>query len=96
MSKINKQFKTAYTADEMKNWVSSTILPHPMIGSMVNSSQWNNYSLFLDTKVGTGNIHLKDNFVEVDFDLNMFGSMASRAIEEALDTEFKKLEVRNQ
>jgi hypothetical protein len=95
MSKINKKFKTAYKADEMKNWVSTNILPHPILGQFVNSTTWNGYSLFMDTKFGTGTIILMDYLVEVDFELNIIGSMASKTIEEALDNEFKKLESKN-
>ncbi|MGB9702187.1 MAG: hypothetical protein ACPL1A_05585 [Candidatus Kapaibacteriota bacterium] len=95
MSRINKKFKTAYKADEMKNWVSVNILPHPLLGQFVNSTTWNGNSLFMDTKFGTGNIILNDYLVEVDFELNVIGSMASKTIEETLDKEFKKLESKN-
>lgn len=92
MSRIKKQFKTSYKADEMKNWVSANILPNPMIGQVVNSTNWNGYTLFLDTKIGTGNIAIQDYIVDIDFELNFIGSMASKTIEDALDAEFKKLE----
>lgn len=95
MSRIKKQFKTSYKADEMKNWVSSNILPNPMIGSVLNSSNWTDYNLFLDTKIGTGNILIQDYLVDIDFELNIIGSMASKTIEDALDNEFKKLEPKN-
>jgi hypothetical protein len=95
MSKLKKQFKTSQRADDMKNWVSANILPNPMIGQVVNSSQWNGYTLFLNTKIGTGNIAIQDYLVDIDFELNFFGEMASKTIEDALDKEFKKLEPKN-
>ncbi len=95
MSKIQKKFKTSYTAIEMKSWVSMNILPLPLFSQIVNSSTWYDNTLFIDTKFGKGNIILQDNLIEVDFELNIMGSMASKSIEEALDKEFKKLETRN-
>lgn len=95
MSRIKKQFKTTYKADELKNWVSANILPNQMISQVVNQVTWTGYNLFLDTKIGNGNILIQDYLVDIDFELNFVGSMASKTIEEALDKEFKKLEPKN-
>ncbi|OGU58516.1 MAG: hypothetical protein A2X64_01335 [Ignavibacteria bacterium GWF2_33_9] len=92
MSRIKKQFQTKYKADELKNWVSAELLPNPMLSQAINQAAWNGYDLFLDTKIGKGNIIIRDYLVDIDFELNFIGSMASKTIEDTLDQEFKKLE----
>jgi hypothetical protein len=95
MRKLQKKFKTAYTAMEMKNWISVNILPHELLKQFVKRVEWQNYNLYIDSTIGTGYIKLIDYEIELDIELSVFGTMMSRTIESTFDKEFKKLESRN-
>ena len=91
MSRINKKFKTKHTALEMKNFISTNLLPNPALSGLLNSADWHGDDLDVRSKIGNGVIRLKDYEAEIDINLNFFGSMAKNKIEAAMDTEFKKL-----
>lgn len=91
MSVIRKTIATKATADEMKNYVSTKVLPNPALSTMLESATWNGYVLSVNSKLGNGTFTLSDNKVEIYLELSFFGSIAKKQIEDALDGEFKQL-----
>ncbi|MBX3044351.1 MAG: polyhydroxyalkanoic acid system family protein [Candidatus Kapabacteria bacterium] len=91
MSVINKKFQTKASSSEMRHFIDTKVLVNPALKPMVDSAAWNGNTLFLSSKLGKGTIHLEDNLVEVNIELNFFGSMAKNTIEATLDKEFKQL-----
>lgn len=92
MSKITRKFSTKYTADEMKNWISLKLLSNDLVRQIATKTEWQGYSLYLESSIGKGYIHLRDYEIEIDIELSIFGSMMSRTIENTFEKEFKKLE----
>jgi len=92
MNKITKKFSTKYTADEMKNWISVKLLTNDLVRQLTTKTEWQANSLYLESSIGKGFIHLRDYEIELDITLSIFGSMMSRTIEDTFDKEFKKLE----
>lgn len=92
MATINKTFKTKYTSIEMKNYISTQVLPNPALKSLLETVRWEANTLYINSKLGHGTIKLEDNSAHVYIELNLFGSMAKKAIESTLDSEFKQLE----
>lgn len=91
MSTINKKFQTKASAMEMRHFIDTKVLVNPALKPMVDSANWNGNTLYLSSKLGKGTIFLQDNLVEVNIELNFFGSMAKNTIEATLDKEFKQL-----
>lgn len=91
MSAIKKSFQTKYTAPEMKNYISSNLLPNPALSSLLEKADWNDNTLHITSKLGSGNIFLSDYRVDIDIELSIFGSLTRKGIEAALDKEFKQL-----
>lgn len=91
MSDINKKFSTKYTTVEMKNYISTKLLPNPALGSLLEHTEWNDNILFIRSKIGNGQIILQDYLVEINIKLSIFGSLTKRGLEAALDKEFKQL-----
>lgn len=91
MSSIKKSFKTKYTAMEMKNYISSNLLPNPTLSSLMESTQWDNNTLYINSKIGNGTIELNDYKVDINIQLTLFGTLTKRALESSLDKEFKQL-----
>lgn len=91
MAKFHKQFQTKATATEMKIFISTKLLPNPALATFLDSTTWEGYTLNIKSKLGSGKIILEDNLITVDFDFNLFGSMAQKTIEATLNKEFKQL-----
>lgn len=91
MSRITKSIRTNYTASEMKNYVSTEVLPNKALSSLLSSAIWVGDTLKLESKFGRGTIELFDNLVNINIELSFMGSLARRTIEGTLDTEFKRL-----
>jgi len=94
MATINRTFETQATADEMKSFVSTKLLPNPALASMLDSAIWQGNVLLVNSKLGKGTITLQDRLVIVNFELTFFGSVAKNAIESTLEKEFKQLKGR--
>lgn len=92
MGKITRKFTTKHNADEMKNWISVKLLSNELVKQIATKTEWQGYSLYLESTIGKGYIHLRDYELEVDIELTMFGTMMSRTIEDTLENEFKKIE----
>lgn len=91
MATLNKRFETKATAQEMKTYISTKLLPNPALSSMLESAIWDGNVLKIDSKLGKGTITLTDNLIVVYFEFTLFGSVAKKAIEASLDKEFKQL-----
>lgn len=91
MAVIQKTFKTKYSAIEMKNYISTKILPSPTLAAIIDKAIWKDNVLEIESKIGNGNITIRDNQIEIYIQLSLFGSIAQKTIEEALDKEFKQL-----
>lgn len=91
MAVINKTFTTKQSAVEMKNYISTKLLPNPALSSLLDSAFWDGDTLHINSKLGSGNIKLYDYRVDVYIDLNIFGSAAKKVIESTLDSEMKLL-----
>jgi trehalose/maltose hydrolase-like predicted phosphorylase len=91
MSSIKKKFETKYTVDEMKHFINTNILTNSVIKSVLETAQWNGNELFASSKLGKGYIRLSDYLIEIDIELNMFGSFAKKILESTLDDKFKQL-----
>lgn len=92
MGKITRKFSTKHNADEMKNWISVKLLSNELVRQIATKTDWQGNSLYLESSIGNGYIHLRDYEIEVDIELTLFGSMMSRTIEDTLENEFKKIE----
>ncbi|MDX9790214.1 MAG: polyhydroxyalkanoic acid system family protein [Candidatus Kapaibacterium sp.] len=91
MSTINKKFQTKASTVEMKHFIDTKLLTNSAIKPMVDTASWQGDTLNLTSKLGKGYIKLQDNLIEVNIDLNLFGSMAKNTLEATLDKEFKQL-----
>lgn len=91
MARLYKQFSTNYSASEMKNFISTKLLPNPALSAFLESTLWDGNTLIIKSKLGSGTIKLEDKLITVDFEFNIFGSVAKKAIEATLDKEFKQL-----
>lgn len=91
MSIIHKKINTKYEVDEMKNIINSKILPNPAVKAMMNDYTWDNNVLKINSKLGLGTIKLFPRLAEIILELNVFGKMAGRTLEDTLDKEFKQL-----
>ncbi len=91
MAKINRSFQTKSTAIEMKNYISSSLLPNPALSALLESAYWQGNVLNIFSKLGSGTIALTDYSVTIDIELTLFGSLAKKSIEGAIDKEFKQL-----
>lgn len=92
MARIQKKIPTKHTAYEMKNWISVNLLSNELVRQLASKTEWRENSLYLESSIGNGFIHLRDYEIEIDIELTLFGSMMSRTIEETLDKELKKLD----
>jgi hypothetical protein len=95
MSAIKKSFNTKYSAVEMKNYISTNLLPNPALSSLLEHTNWEDNNLFIKSKLGSGYIMLFDNRVDIDIQLSIFGSLTKKGLEAALDKEFKQLNAKN-
>lgn len=91
MSIIHKKINTKYEIDEMKSIINSNILPNAAVKAVVNDYTWDNNTLKINSKLGMGTIKLFPKLVEIILELNVFGKMAGRTLEDTLDKEFKQL-----
>ncbi|HOQ48785.1 MAG TPA: hypothetical protein PLV01_03030 [Candidatus Kapabacteria bacterium] len=91
MAKLQKQFQTNYSATEMKNYISTKLLPNPTLATFLESTNWEGNTLFINSKLGKGKIILENNLITIDFEFSLFGSVAKKTIEATLDREFKQL-----
>jgi len=91
MSVINKKFQTKASTSEMRHFIDTKVLVNPALKPMLDTANWQGNTLFITSKLGKGSIHLQDNLVEINIELNFFGSMAKNTIEATLDKEFKQL-----
>ncbi len=91
MATFEKQFNTKYTADEMKIYITTNVLPNPALKSVLNDVSWEGNVLRVNSKLGKGTITLKDNLITVFINLTFIGSITKNVLEDTLDKEFKKL-----
>ena len=91
MAIIQKKFKTKHTATEMKNAINTKILPNPALSAILESVNWVGNTLHVDSKLGKRTFSLFDYLIEIYIELTLFGSIARKTIEDALDREFKQL-----
>lgn len=91
MATINKTFQTNASAMEMKHYIDTKILPQPALKPLLEKVNWSGNTLYINSKLGDGHIILKDNEVEIFINLTLFGSMAKKTLESAIDNEFKQL-----
>ena len=91
MAVFSKSFNTKANRDEMKNYISTKLLPNPALASLLETTIWDGYVLRIISKLGKGTITLTDYKADVYFDLNFLGSMAKTTLEATLDKEFKQL-----
>lgn len=91
MATIQKTFQTNATAIEMKHYIDTKVLPQPALKALLEEVCWQGYTLNISSKLGNGQIILKDNEVEILIHLTLFGSMAKKTLEATLDKEFKQL-----
>lgn len=92
MSVIHKRIKTKYSIDEMKKIIDNKILTNSAIKPMVNDYYWIEDTLKISAKIGNGTIKLFPQLAEITIELNVFGKMAGKTLENTLDKEFKQLE----
>jgi hypothetical protein len=92
MSVIHKKIKTKYDIEQMKDIINNKILSNSAVNSIVNDYYWVDDTLKLTAKVGNGTIKLFPQLAEIIIELNVFGKMAGKTLEDTLDKEFKKLE----
>ncbi|MFP4544569.1 MAG: hypothetical protein ACOC2K_03925 [Bacteroidota bacterium] len=95
MAKLKKTINTEYSADEMRHFADTKVLPNSAVKSFVDTASWSGNILYLTSKFGKGTIEFRDKVIDIDIDLNMFGSMAKNTLESRLDNEFKQLKKRN-
>jgi hypothetical protein len=91
MSRIQKKFQTKSNATEMKSYISTKLLPNPALSSLLDSANWIDNTLYIQSKLGKGTITLRDYLIEVDIELTLFGQIAQKTIETTIDNEFKLL-----
>lgn len=91
MSLINKRINTKYSVEEMQDIINTKILPNSAVKTIINDYYWVDNVLKINAKVGAGTIKLFPNLAEITLELNFFGQMAGRTLEDTLDKEFKKL-----
>jgi len=91
MARIQRSFDTKGTKQEMKEYISTKLLPRPELKTLLDKVEWRGDSLYIDSKLGKGSIALEDYKVITDIELSFFGSMAQKKIESALEENFKQL-----
>ena len=95
MSTIKRQIKTKRTKEEMKSFVKDKLLSLPMLSSVVSKMEWNIDRLDFESSLGNGYFLFMENLVEFEIQLSFLGNMAKGQIEKVIDTEFLKLEEKN-
>ena len=91
MARIKREFPTKASAQEMKEYVSTKLLPRPELGALLDKVNWQGDTLHVDSKLGSGTIELRDNLVVVDIELSFFGRLAQGKIESTIEQTFKQL-----
>ena len=96
MSLIKRKIKTQRSKEEMKSFTKDKILSIPMLSSVVSKTEWNIDRLDFESAAGDGYFLFMENMVEFQIKLSFLGNMARGQIENAIDTEFLKLEENNE
>ena len=96
MSVLKKQIKTKKSKEEMKLFVKEKILSIPMLSSVVSKTEWNIDRLNFESSLGDGYFLFMENMVEFEIKLSFIGNIAKGKIEQAIDSEFLKLEENNE
>ena len=91
MSIIHKRIETKYDVEEMRDIINNKILSNTAVKPLIIDSHWEDNTLKINAKIGTGSIKLFPQLAEITIELNMFGKMAGKTLENTLDKEFKKL-----
>lgn len=91
MSVIHKKITTKYDVEQMRDIINNKILSNSAVKSLVNDYYWVDDTLKITAKIGNGTIKLFPQLAEIIIELNVFGKMAGKSLEETLDKEFKKL-----
>jgi hypothetical protein len=91
MARIQRSFATKGSKQEMKEYISTKLLPRPELKTLLDKVEWHGDTLKIDSKLGDGTLTVFDQRIEVDMQLSFFGSMAQKKIESALDENFKQL-----
>ncbi|MCX7736190.1 MAG: polyhydroxyalkanoic acid system family protein [Candidatus Kapabacteria bacterium] len=91
MSRIQKKFQTQATAIEMKNFINNNLLNNSALKALLDSAIWIENTLHVQSKLGKGTISLQDYLIEIDIELSLFGKVAQKSLESAIDKELKLL-----
>ena len=91
MAKIQKSFPTKYTKQEAKLKISENILTNPGVSALICNYVWEEYTLKVKSKLGSGTINVFDYKVDIDILLTIFGGATQQLLESTLDKEFKQL-----
>lgn len=91
MSRIQKKFQTQATAIEMKNFINNNLLNNSALKALLDSAIWIENTLHVQSKLGKGTISLQDYLIEIDIELTLFGKVAQKSLESAIDKELKLL-----
>lgn len=91
MSRIQKKFQTQSTAIEMKNYINNNLLNNSALKALLDSAIWIENTLHVQSKLGKGTISLQDYLIEIDIELSLFGKVAQKSLESAIDKELKLL-----
>lgn len=91
MSNIHKKFETKKNALEMKQYIDETFLARKDIKALIDTAVWVGYTLHVTSKFGSGTLDARDNLVEVNIELSLFGRTAKKMLESTIEKNFKEL-----
>ncbi len=84
MSTIKRTVKTHRDASSMKEFISTEILTHMAIATLLPNHHWDGNTLHASGPLGKGTVIVRDFEVEVDIALSAMGAAAQSTIESRL------------
>jgi hypothetical protein len=91
MASIHKTFQTNSSAEQMREFVTTSVLTRKEVAIFFGDATWEGNTLKINSTLGEGTMSFRDNEVEINVELSFFGGAAKSTIEDELEKQFKKL-----
>ena len=90
MAQIQRTIETRKTKEEMRLVLDEKLATSKHLGKVLKM-WWHNDALYVESKLGSGSIQVRDFAVELDIELTLFGAVARTRIEQILTDEIKQI-----
>ncbi len=88
MARLKREFETKSSAEDMRAFIDEKILDRKELKPFFSLTTWQGDSLYFESRFCSGSIALRDQRIEIDLELTLFGRLFRKKLDSALERNF--------